>query len=166
VVPENRRRTGRNAEGALLDEINLRVLAELQADARLSLAELGRRVGLSSPAVAERVARLEQEQVILGYHARLNPRALGLALTAVIRAKPGPRQLHQVGELARKTPEVVDCRRITGDDCYIMTVHVRSVEHLEEVIDRFAAHGQTTTSIVQSAPVPARGIDLTPGSAD
>jgi len=165
-MPENRRRTGRNAEGALLDEINLRVLAELQGDARLSLAELGRRVGLSSPAVAERVARLEQEQVILAYRAQLNPRALGLALTAVIRAKPGPRQLHQVGELAKKTPEVVDCRRITGDDCYIMTVHVRSVEHLEEVIDRFAAHGQTTTSIVQSAPVPARGIDLTSESGD
>jgi Lrp/AsnC family leucine-responsive transcriptional regulator len=157
---ENRRRNGRNAEDGLLDEINLRLLAELQADARLSLAELGRRVGLSSPAIAERVARLEQEQVILGYHAQLNPRALGFALSAVIRAKPGPRQLHLVGELAQKTPEVVDCRRITGDDCYILTVHVRSVEHLEEVIDRFAAHGQTTTSIIQSTPVPARGITL------
>jgi Lrp/AsnC family leucine-responsive transcriptional regulator len=67
-----------------------------------------------------------------------------------------------VAELAEKTPEVVDCRRITGDDCYIMTIHVRSVEHLEAVIDRFIAYGQTTTSIVQSAPVPARGIDLNP----
>lgn len=160
LVPENRRRYGRSTESVLLDETNLRLLGELQADARLSLAELGRRIGLSSPAVAERLARLEQENVILGYHAELNPRALGLALTAVIRAKPGPRQLHQVGDLARKTPEVVDCRRITGEDCYILTVHVRSVEHLEEVIDRFAAHGQTTTSIVQSAPVPARGIDF------
>ena len=75
--------------------------------------------------------------VILGYHAQLNPRALGFQLAAVIRAKPGPGQLHQVGDLARKTPEVVGCRRITGEDCYIMTVHVRSVEHLEEVIDRF-----------------------------
>jgi Lrp/AsnC family leucine-responsive transcriptional regulator len=159
-MPENRRRNGRAAEDALLDEVNRRLLAELQADARLSLAELGRRVGLSSPAVAERVARLEQEQVVLGYHAQLNPRALGFQLSAIIRAKPGPRQLHQLGELAQKTPEVVDCRRITGDDCYIMTVHVRSVEHLEEVIDRFAAHGQTTTSIIQSAPVPARGINL------
>jgi Lrp/AsnC family transcriptional regulator, leucine-responsive regulatory protein len=159
-MPRVRRKNGRNAEGPLLDEINLRLLSELQADARVSLAELGRRVGLSSPAVAERVARLEQEQVILGYHARLDPRALGLALSAVIRAKPSPRQLHQVGELAKKTPEVVDCRRITGEDCYIMTVHVRSVEHLEEVIDRFAMHGQTTTSIIQSAPVPGRAITL------
>jgi len=160
-MPENRRRNGKNADGGvLLDEINLRLLGELQADARISLAELGRRVGLSSPAVAERLARLEQEGVILGYHAELNPRALGLSLTAVIRIRPAPRQLHQVGELAQRTPEVVDCRRITGDDCYIMTAHVRSVEHLEEVIDRFAAYGQTTTSIVQSAPVAARGVAL------
>lgn len=147
-----------------MDEINLRLLAELQADARLSLAELGRRVGLSSPAVAERLARLEQEQVILGYHAQLNPRALGFQFSAVIRSRPGPRQVKEVGELAKRTPEVVDCRRITGEDCYIMTIHVRSVEHLEEVIDRFVPYGQTTTSIIQSAPVPARGIDLTPGT--
>ena len=159
-MPENRRRNGRNAEDALLDGINLRLLAELQADARLSLAELGRRVGLSSPAVAERLQRLEQEEVIRGYHAELNPRALGLALSAVIRIRPAPRQLHQVADLAQRTPEVVDCRRITGEDCYIMTAHVRSVEHLEEVIDRFAAYGQTTTSIVQSAPVAARGVAL------
>jgi Lrp/AsnC family leucine-responsive transcriptional regulator len=160
VVPENRRRNTRNAEGPVLDATNLRLLAELQADARLSLAELGRRVGLSSPAVAERLQRLEQDEVILGYHARLNPRALGLSLSAVIRARPAPRQLQAVGELARQTPEVVDCRRITGEDCYIMTAHVRSVEHLEEIIDRFAAYGQTTTSIVQSAAVASRGLAL------
>jgi Lrp/AsnC family transcriptional regulator, leucine-responsive regulatory protein len=159
-MPENRRQNGQAADDGLLDDVNLRLLGELQADARLSLAELGRRVGLSSPAVAERVARLEREGVIRGYHAELDPRALGYALSAVIRAKPGPRQLHLVGDIARRTPEVVDCRRVTGEDCYVMTVHVRSVEHLEEVIDRFAAHGQTTTSVVQSAPVPGRGIDL------
>ncbi len=159
-MPGNRRRNGRQADGALLDEIDLRLLGELQDDARLPVAELGRRVGLSAPAVAERLARLERERVILGYHAELDPRALGFALSAVIRASRAPRQLHLVGELAARTPEVVDCRRITGEDCYVMTAHVRSVEHLEDVIDRFAAHGQTTTSIVQSAPVPRRGIDL------
>jgi Lrp/AsnC family transcriptional regulator, leucine-responsive regulatory protein len=104
--------------------------------------------------VSERIARLEQEQVILGYHAQLNPRALGYQLSAVVRSRPAPGQLQNV-------TEVVDCRRITGEECFIMTVHVRTVEHLEEVIDRFVAYGQTTTSIVQSAPVPARGIDLT-----
>jgi Lrp/AsnC family leucine-responsive transcriptional regulator len=159
-MSEVRRRNTQNAEGPVLDATNLRLLAELQADARLSLAELGRRLGLSSPAVAERLQRLEQEEVILGYHARLNPRKLGMALTAVVRVRPAPRQLHNVGQLAERTPEVVDCRRITGEDCYIMTAHVRSVEHLEEVIDRFATHGQTTTSIVQSAPVAGRGLNL------
>jgi Lrp/AsnC family leucine-responsive transcriptional regulator len=153
-MPENRRPEG------LLDHTNLRLLAELQADARLSLAELGRRVGLSSPAVAERLQRLEREEVILGYHARLNPRALGLALGAIIRIRPAPRQLPKVAELAQATPEVVDCRRVTGEDCFVMTAHVRSVEHLEEVIDRFAAYGQTTTSIMQSAPVAGRGLAL------
>jgi len=148
------------AEDAQLDETNLQLLAELQADARLSLAELGRRVGLSSPAVAERLGRLERDGVILGYHARLDPRALGLALSAVIRVRPAPLQLKQVATVARESAEVVECRRITGEDCYVMLAHVRSVEHLEELIDRFAAHGQTTTSIVQSAPVPPRGIDV------
>jgi len=148
------------AEAARVDETDLRLLAELQTDARLSLAELGRRVGLSSPAVTERLQRLERDEVILGYHAELNPRALGLSLTAVIRVRPAPTQLHKVAEVADATPEVADCRRITGDDCYIMTAHIRSVEHLEEVIDRFAALGQTTTSIVQSAPVRMRGLTL------
>lgn len=161
-MPEIRRRNSQNVEDPFLDLTNRRLLAELQADARLSLAELGRRVGLSSPSVAERLQRLEQEQVILGYHARLNPRKLGMALGAVIRVRPAPRQVHNVGQLAQRTQEIVDCRRITGEDCYIMTAHVRDVEHLEEVIDRFAVLGQTTTSIVQSAPVASRGLNLEP----
>jgi Lrp/AsnC family transcriptional regulator, leucine-responsive regulatory protein len=143
-----------------LDATDLRLLGELQVDARLSLAELGRRVGLSAPAVNERLARLERNEVILGYRVALNPRALGYALTVVIRIRPAPRELQRVAELARSTPEVVDCRRITGEDCYVMTAHVRSVEHLEEVIDRFAIYGQTTSSIVQSAPVADRPLSL------
>jgi Lrp/AsnC family leucine-responsive transcriptional regulator len=157
----NRRPSWQSTDHPLLDEANRRLLSELQDDARLTLAELGRRVGLSSPAVAERLQRLEHDGVILGYHAQIDPRALGFALTAVIRIRPAPRQLHNVAALARARPEIVDCRRITGDDCFVMTAHVRSVEHLEEVIDEFAAYGQTTTSIVQSSPVPHRGVDLT-----
>jgi Lrp/AsnC family transcriptional regulator, leucine-responsive regulatory protein len=147
-----------------LDDTNLRLLAELQADARLSLAELGRRVGLSAPAVAERLQRLEQEEVILGYHARLDPRRLGFQLSAVVRVRPAPRQLAKIAELAQQTPEVVDCRRITGEDCFILSAHVRDVDHLEEVIDRFTPYGLTTTSIVQSAPVAGRGLTLEPGT--
>jgi Lrp/AsnC family leucine-responsive transcriptional regulator len=143
-----------------IDSINLRILDELQQGGRLSVAELGRRVGLSSPAVAERLQRLERDGVIKGYRAEIEPRALGLELTAVIRIRPTPGQLENVAELAKRTPEVVECRRITGEDCYIATAHVRDVDHLEEVIDRFVALGQTTTSIVQSSPVPLRGVDL------
>jgi Lrp/AsnC family transcriptional regulator, leucine-responsive regulatory protein len=142
------------------DVTNRRILGELQADGRLSLAELGRRVGLSPPAVAERVQRLERDGAITGYHARVDPRALGYALTTVIRIRPAPRQIPKVAELARDTPEVVECHRITGEDCFFMKANVRDVEHLEELIDRFVVFGQTTTSIVQSSPVPGRGVHL------
>ncbi|HEX2410971.1 MAG TPA: Lrp/AsnC family transcriptional regulator [Solirubrobacteraceae bacterium] len=143
-----------------MDETARRILEELQRDGRVSLAELGRRVGLSPPAVAERVSRLERDGVITGYHARIDPRALGYALGVVIRVRPAPREIAKVAELARETPEVVECHRITGEDCFFMKAHVRDVEHLEEVIDRFVVFGQTTSSIMQSSPVPGRGIDV------
>jgi Lrp/AsnC family leucine-responsive transcriptional regulator len=151
VVPANQRD---------IDGTNRKLLAELQDNARLSLAELGRRVDLSAPAVAERLARLEEDGVITGYSARVNPKALGYSLSAVIRIRPAPRELKKVAELAQRTPEVVECNRITGEDCFIFKLHLRDVEHLEEVIDRFVPYGQTTTSIVQSSPVPARGLAL------
>jgi Lrp/AsnC family leucine-responsive transcriptional regulator len=159
-MPSNGRSGGRVAEGLAVDAVSRRLLAELQADGRLSLAELGRRVGLSSPAVAERLGRLEATGVITGYHARVDPRALGFALSAVIRVRPAPGRLQNVADLSRRTPEVVSCRRITGEDCYVMDVEVRDVLHLEEVIDRFVVLGQTTSSIVQSSPVPPRGLAL------
>jgi Lrp/AsnC family leucine-responsive transcriptional regulator len=159
-LASNRRSNARNAEDALLDDTNRRMLAELQVDARLTLAELGRRVGLSSPAVAERIQRLEQHDVIRGYHADVNPRAVGLSLSAVIRVRPAPGQLQNIAELARGTPEVVECHRVTGEDCYFLEAHIRDVEHHEVVLDRFVALGQTTTSIVQSSPVSRRPLDL------
>ena len=155
-MPANRRQNGAAAD----DATNRRILEELQDDARLTLAELGRRVGLSSPAVAERLARLEEAGVITGYRAHVDPRALGYALTAVIRVRPAPRQLAKVAEIIRATPEVVECHRITGEDCFFMKLHVRDVEHLEEVIDAFAFFGQTTTSVMQTSPVPRRAVNL------
>jgi Lrp/AsnC family leucine-responsive transcriptional regulator len=143
-----------------LDATNLRLLAELMEDARLSQAELGRRVGLSAPAVAERLGRLERDGVIAGYRAEVVPAALGYALGAVLRMRPAPRQIPKVADVARATPEVVECHRVTGEDCFYMKLHVRSVEHLEEVIDRFTPYGQTTTSIIQSSPVERRGLEL------
>jgi Lrp/AsnC family transcriptional regulator, leucine-responsive regulatory protein len=143
-----------------LDTTDVALLEELQVDARLSLAELGRRVGLSSPAVADRLERLEDAGVITAYRAEIDPRALGYELALVLRIRPAPRELRKVAELAGRTAEIVECHRITGDDCYLMKAHVRDVEHMEELIDRFAVYGQTTTSVVQSSPVPRRGLPL------
>jgi Lrp/AsnC family leucine-responsive transcriptional regulator len=162
-LPANRRPNERDTLAIGLDKVNRDLLGELQLDARLTVAELSRRVGLSSPAVAERLARLQDGGVITGYRTDLDPRALGYSLSVVLRIRPAPRELGKVAELARETPEVTECHRITGDDCYFMKLHVRDVEHLEEVIDRFAPFGSTTTSIIQSSPVPRRGIALPPG---
>ena len=144
-----------------LDPTNRQLIAALQADARLSLAELGRRVGLTAPAVGERLARLEEAGVIRGYHADVDPRALGYDLGVILRIRPAARMIPKVAELAERTPEVTECHRVTGDDCVIMRLHVRDVLHLEELIDRFVPFGQTTTSIMQSSPVPGRGPAVT-----
>ncbi len=146
------------SNGGPLDATNLRLLEELQRDARTSLAELGRRVGLSSPAVADRLRRLEDDGVITGYRVEVDPRALGFTLGVHLRVRPAPRQLQGVAEMARQSGEVLECHRVTGDDCYVMTAYVRDVTHLEELIDRFAAYGQTTTAIMQSSPVPRRSL--------
>ena len=140
------------------DATDLRLLEELQHDARLSLAELGRRIGLSAPAVADRMRRLEDDGVIRGYRAEIDPRRLGYALGVHLRIRPNPRTIEIVAETARQSGEVVECHRVTGDDCFVMTAYVRDVEHLEELIDRFTPHGQTTTSIMQSSPVPRRAV--------
>lgn len=149
---------GQSTDLALLDEVNLKLIDELQRDARTSVAELGRRVGLSSPAVTERIRRLESAGVIRGYHADVDPRRVGYSLGVAIRIRPAPGLLTKVAALARDTPEVIECHRVTGDDRYVMTAYVRDVEHLEELIDRFATSGQTTSSIMQSSPVPRRAI--------
>ena len=162
-MPANGRLNGNGAVVGL-DETDRNLLIELQADARLSLAELGRRVGLSPPAVAERVRRLTDDGVILGFRTEVDPRALGFSLSAIVRIRPAPRQIPKVADLARATPEVVECHRITGEDCFFMRVHVRDVEHLEEVIDLFTPYGQTTTSVMQTSPVPGRGVAVA-GSA-
>jgi Lrp/AsnC family leucine-responsive transcriptional regulator len=147
----------RRSVTSTFDATDARLLTELQPDARLTNAELGRRVNLSPPAVAERLRRLERDGVIAGYRTEVDPKALGYALGVIMRIRPSARQLHKVAELARETSEVVECHRITGEDCFFMKLHVRDVEHLEEVLDRFILYGQTTTSIIQSSPVLRRG---------
>ncbi|GAA3258765.1 Lrp/AsnC family transcriptional regulator [Dactylosporangium siamense] len=143
-----------------MDAVNLRVLAELQANPRLSMSELGRRVGMSAPAVTERVQRLEAAGVILGYRMDIDPAALGMPATALVRIRPGPGQLPKITQLAQETPQVVECHRITGEDCFLLKVHAPSIGELEELLDRFLLYGQTTTSIVVSTPVPPRPLPL------
>jgi Lrp/AsnC family transcriptional regulator, leucine-responsive regulatory protein len=147
-------------ESGLLDATNRRLLEELQGDARLTMAELGRRVGLSAPAVAERVQRLEREGVITGYRAEIDPKAIGYPIAAVVRVRPVSRQLHKIPEAAKASPEVVECHRITGEDCFFLKLHLRSIDELEETLDRFTPFGQTTTSIVHSSPVARRGLPI------
>ena len=160
-MASQRRNIGARAfDRSLLDATNRRLLRELEQDARISIAELGRRVNLSAPAVSERLQRLEEAGVITGYRAELDPRTLGYPIAAVVRIRPASRQLHWIPEIARTTPEVVECHRITGEDCYLMKVHLRAMDELEPILDRFTPFGQTTTSIIHSSPVPRRGLPL------
>jgi Lrp/AsnC family leucine-responsive transcriptional regulator len=153
---EARTRSALAYEAKLLDDLNLRILDELSADGRVGLAELGRRIGLSPPAVAERVQRLERAGVITGYHAEIDPAALGFPISAVVRIRPAPGQLRRIPEVARETPEVTECYRITGEDCYLLRLQLRSIDDLEDTLDRFTPFGLTTTSIIHSAPVARR----------
>jgi Lrp/AsnC family leucine-responsive transcriptional regulator len=146
----------------LPDDIDLRLIAELQSDARARVAELGRRVGLSPPAVAERLRRLEDSGAVT-FRAEVNPRALGYALSAIVRVSPMSGHVHAIPDIARQTPEITECYRITGEDCYFMRLYLRSIDDLEPILDRFVAHGRTTTSIVHSAPVPPRSLPAVSG---
>jgi Lrp/AsnC family leucine-responsive transcriptional regulator len=147
-------------EAKLLDAVNLQLLDELSRDGRLGIAELGRRIGMSAPAVADRVQRLERAGVITGYHAEIDPGAVGFPVSAVVRIRPSPGQLQRIPEIARETPEVAECYRITGEDCYLLRLHLRAIDELEDVLDRFTPYGLTTTSIIHSSPVPRRGPPL------
>jgi Lrp/AsnC family transcriptional regulator, leucine-responsive regulatory protein len=139
-----------------LDETNRSILAALAENPRLATAELARIVGMSAPAVRERVGRLERSGVIRGYRLDVDPAAIGLPVTAWVRIKPGPGQLPKIADLARDTPQVSECHRISGEDCFLLKVHVPAVEDLEDVLDAFLLFGQTTSSFVVATPVPPR----------
>jgi Lrp/AsnC family transcriptional regulator, leucine-responsive regulatory protein len=143
-------------EDGPLDVVDARLLKVLTEDARTSVAELARLVGLSAPSVSERLKRLEESGVIKGYAAAIDPAALGLPLAAWLRIRPLPGELKRVAEILRNLPEIVECDRITGDDCFIAKAHVRSVEHLERTIDAIIPFAMTNTAIIQSSPVERR----------
>ena len=143
----------------LLDDIGRQILRILQEDGRISFNELGRKVGLSSPAVAERVRRMEEAGIILGYRAVVDQSRIGYPIMAFIRLAIPATQLEQADELARAIPEVLECHHLTGSDGVILKVVVSSVGHLEEVISNMGICGMTTTAIVLSSPVVTRPID-------
>ncbi len=144
-----------NSKTVNLDRISWRILAQLQADARLSYSELGRRVGLSTPAAAERVRRLEDQGVIRGYRAEVDPLAAGLAVGAFIRVRvTGPEsQARKLTAALEKMPEVFECHRCTGDESFVLKARVASVGRLEALIDKLSPFGATTTSLILSSPV-------------
>lgn len=146
--------------GAELDPVDIAILRELCADARIPRAELSRRVGLSAPSVADRVRRLEDTGIVTGYGARIDPSRLGYGLTILIRARPLPGEMKNMIEAIRATPQIVACDRVSGEDCFVARAHVRDVAEMEAVIDRIVPFGATNSSVVQSSPVEERLVEL------
>jgi Lrp/AsnC family leucine-responsive transcriptional regulator len=145
-----------------MDELDWNLLSLLQCNGRMTYTELARQVGLSVPAVTERVKRLEEEGVIEGYAARVNPAAAGYAVTALIAitvAQPGKAKFIK---LLESIPEIVECHHVTGADSYIMRLVAVSMADLERLIGRINLYGETRTSIIMSTPVPERGLQRPP----
>ena len=145
---------------SLLDATNRRLLAELHDDPRISMSALARRVGMSAPAVNERVQRLREAGVITGFRMEVDPAALGLPVTAFARIRPTAGQLDKIAALAASLPQISECHRITGEDCFLIKLHAPAISDLENVLDKFLLYGQTVTSIVVSSPVPPRQLPV------
>jgi Lrp/AsnC family leucine-responsive transcriptional regulator len=143
-------------ENPELDVVDLKILRSLAEDARTKVAEIARLVGMSAPSVAERIRRMQDSGAIEAYTIRINPAAFGLPLSAWLRIRPVPGQLAKVTEILKNLPEIAQCDRVTGEDCFIARVHVASVIDLERVIDQIIPYAMTNTSIIQSSPVTVR----------
>lgn len=139
-----------------LDETDSALLAALAEDARRPVSELARLVGLSAPSTAERIRRLEAQGVIERFTVQLDPRALGFTLQAIVRVKPLPGQLHLVEEVIRRIPEFVECDKVTGDDCFICRLYLRTIDQLDEILSKVTERAETSTAIVKSTPLARR----------
>jgi Lrp/AsnC family leucine-responsive transcriptional regulator len=148
----------------LRDSRNVELLRLLSADPRMSMSELARRIEMSAPAARERIQRLEEAGVIRGYRLDIDSRALGYPISAFVRVRPAPGNLPRIIALAQGLPQVTECYRITGEDCFILRIHLDSLDGLDKILDQFLAFGQTTTSLVQSVPVAPRSLPLPPGA--
>ncbi|MBU0739686.1 MAG: Lrp/AsnC family transcriptional regulator [Alphaproteobacteria bacterium] len=140
----------------MLDTADRKIVDALAHDARLSLKELAARAGLSSPACSERLRRLEERGVLLGYAADVSLDALGYPLQAIMRVRPLPGMLHIVEKIILETPEIIECDKITGDDCFVCRVAVRNMADLDRVHDRITEKAQTNTAMVKSTPLKRR----------
>ncbi len=143
----------------MLDQIDWKILKTLQENARATYAELGRQINLTTPAVIERVRKLEDAGIITGYRAEIDTAKVGLPITAFIRMSISGVDFSRIVKIASESNEVLECHRGTGGDSFIMKVAVASVEHLQNLIDRLTPYGITTTSIVLSSPVKNRVIE-------
>jgi len=141
-----------------MDSTDWTILEALQEDARIGYAELGRRVGLSAPTVTERVRRLEDEGVITGYHAAVNPAALGMELPVFIRMNVGNKEYAKFREIVKNMPRILECHHLTGESAFLLRAQVESVGALETLIGRLSVYGQTSTSLVLSTVLPRRVI--------
>ena len=138
------------------DDISWQILEALQEDARIPYSELGRRIGMSPPAIAERVRRLEEDGIITGYRAEVNLERVGFPILAYIRLQAGEDCQNTGQTIVRNIPEVLECYRVTGTDDYIMKAATHSVSALESLIDRVASYGSCITSLVLSTPLKSR----------
>ena len=138
-----------------------RIIEILSQRARISLKELAGAVALASPTVAERMKRLEERGYILGYAAVLDQRRLGYPLQALVRINPAPGSLHEVERMIQDTPEFVECDRVTGEDCFVGRLYIRTIEELDSILDRFHESASTNTAIVKGQPVKRRLPPLT-----
>lgn len=145
-----------------MDALDRSILMELDDDPRMGTAALARRVRVSVPTARDRVRRLQERGVIRGYRLDVDPAALGYPFSAFVRIRPGPGQLPKIAELAATLPQVSECHRITGEDCFLLRVHATGLDTFEETLDQFLLFGQTSTSIIQSTPVPPRTPGLPP----
>lgn len=139
-----------------IDKMDDLILEALTKDARITVAQLAREVGMSSPSVSERIKRLEEAGVIKNYTIAIDPKAMGYPITAWLRIRPIPGQLKKVVEILQQLPEIVECDRITGEDCFLARTYARTLEDLEVIIDKIIPYATTTTSLVQSSPVKRR----------
>ena len=140
----------------MLDAFDRRIVELLGQDARVSLKTLAQQVGLSSPSVSERLKRLEERGVIRGFTVDIDPAAIGYLFQAIVRIRPLPGKSHVIERLITDIPEISECDKVTGDDCYVARLHVRSVEHLDKIVDVIADSAETSTAIVKAQAIKRR----------